>query len=436
MSALRFLAIGLIFVAVSAGWWVLGTTVQVRTDQLDDSLSAEMASLWGPKVLAQASPYCSPSADAKRGEGGASSPAASTIAAEIRHEHRYKGLLWYSTFDVAFTGEYTLAPAGGLEKADANGFFLFPLPSGASTYHALAVTVDGKETAIAPGDILAGRIALPIPRDIEHTVTVHYVTGGRDVWLYAPGEVPSIDDRRDPPAVPAGDRLHELRDFALTVTTDFGEIDYPRGTLSPSSRAAPTPSGGMQAQWKYPNLITRQAIGIAMPKRPNAGPIAARMSYFAPVSLLFFFTALFAVVVLKGIRLHPMHYLFIAAGFFAFHILLAYLADVVNIHPAFWISASVSVLLVVTYMRLVAGVKFALAYTGLAQLVYLVGFSYAFFWVGRTGLTITICAVVTLFVLMQATGRVNWHEFFRRPIRPVVIPPLAAGSEAPNGAPS
>jgi len=125
-----------------------------------------------------------------------------------------------------------------------------------------------------------------------------------------------------------------------------------------------------------------------------------------------------------------------AAGFFAFHILLAYLADVVNIHPAFWISASVSVLLVVTYMRLVAGVKFALAYTGLAQLVYLVGFSYAFFWVGRTGLTITICAVVTLFVLMQATGRVNWHEFFRRPARPVVIPPPAAGSETPNGAPS
>ena len=435
MSVLRFSATGLVFLAVSAAWWILGATVQVRTEQLDDSLSAEMASLWGPKVLAQASPYCSPSAGAKRGEGGAITPAASKITADIRHEHRYKGLLWYSTFDVDFTGEYGVPPAASEEKSGTDAFFVFPLPDGASTYHALAVTVDGNDMAIAPGDILAGRIVMPIARDLGHAVTVHYVTGGRDVWLYSPGEVPSIDDTPDTPAVPAAERLNELRDFALTVTTDFSEIDYPRGTLSPSARAAPTQTGGMQASWKYPNLITRQAIGIAMPKRPNAGPIAARMSYFAPVSLLFFFTVLFAVVVLRSIRLHPMHYLFIAAGFFAFHILMAYLADIINIHPAFWISASVSVLLVVTYMRLVAGVKFALVYTGLAQLVYLVGFSYAFFWVGRTGLPITICAVVTLFVLMQATGRVDWHEFFKRPARPVVIPPLATATAVPDRSP-
>ena len=62
MSIQRFFAIGLIFVAVSAGWWVLGGTVQVRTSDLDESLSAEMASLWGPKTLAQGSPYCASSA--------------------------------------------------------------------------------------------------------------------------------------------------------------------------------------------------------------------------------------------------------------------------------------------------------------------------------------------------------------------------------------
>jgi len=142
------------------------------------------------------------------------------------------------------------------------------------------------------------------------------------------------------------------------------------------------------------------------------------MSLFAPVSLAFFFTVLLAVVVLKAVPLHPIHLLLVAAGFFAFHILLSYLADVMNIHQAFWIAAAVSVLLVTSYLRLVAGVKFALAYAGLAQLVYLVGFSYAFFWVGRTGLTVTICAVVTLFVLMQATGRLNWHEVFAPKPRP------------------
>ena len=49
----------------------------------------------------------------------------------------------------------------------------------------------------------------------------------------------------------------------------------------------------------------------------------------------------------------------------------------------------------------------------LAQLVFLVGFSYAFFWTGYTGLTITACAILTLFVIMQATGKVNWNEVFK-----------------------
>jgi len=42
-------------------------------------------------------------------------------------------------------------------------------------------------------------------------------------------------------------------------------------------------------------------------------------------------------------------------------------------------------------------------------------FSYAFFFKGFTGLAITIGAIVTLFVVMQMTGRVQWSEKFRRP---------------------
>jgi isoprenylcysteine carboxyl methyltransferase (ICMT) family protein YpbQ len=47
---------------------------------------------------------------------------------------------------------------------------------------------------------------------------------------------------------------------------------------------------------------------------------------------------------------------------------------------------------------------------GIAQLIYLVLFSYAFFWKGFTGLAITIISIVTLFVVMQATGRIRWSE--------------------------
>jgi len=67
---------------------------------------------------------------------------------------------------------------------------------------------------------------------------------------------------------------------------------------------------------------------------------------------------------------------------------------------------------VTSYLRIVADVHFAVARAGMAQLVFLVLFSYAFFFEGLTGLTVTIGAVVTLFVLMQATARVDWNRVF------------------------
>jgi hypothetical protein len=39
-------------------------------------------------------------------------------------------------------------------------------------------------------------------------------------------------------------------------------------------------------------------------------------------------------------------------------------------------------------------------------------FSYAFFIKGFTGLAITIGSVLTLFVVMQVTGRIHWAEKF------------------------
>jgi inner membrane protein involved in colicin E2 resistance len=107
-----------------------------------------------------------------------------------------------------------------------------------------------------------------------------------------------------------------------------------------------------------------------------------------------------------------MNYLFLAAAFFAFHLLLAYLVDHVSIHVAFAIAAATSLTLVVSYLRVVSGMGNALLQAGAAQLVFLVLFSYAFFFEGYTGLTVTVGAVVTLFVLMQMTASVRWNEVF------------------------
>ena len=422
MSVKRFVAIGLIYGVVSLAWMMLAGSVAFRTHELDRSLSGEMTSLWGPRLLAQAAPFWTIAPDnIQRDNPDLKSlvvPAASDIRADIAHEHRDKGLLWYSTFTVNFRSTYRFEPSPPA-GADTDGTVHFDLPHNMAPLD-LAVLVDGNAVELPYEQRVNGRLRIPMDLTAPHTLEVSYRGSGQDFWAYCPGDVHSHLSNRQTwgkDGLPVGSSMGELRNFTLAVHTDFTDIDYPSGSRSPSSPATVTDDGTM-SKWTFENAIMQQPMGIAMPHRPNAGPIVSRMTLLAPVSLLFFFTVVFTVVVLKDIPLHPMHYLFLAAGFFAFHILLAYLADHLNIHLAFWIAAAVSVLLVVSYLRLVAGVKFAVFYAGAAQLVYLVGFSYAFFWVGMTGLAVTIGAVLTLGVLMQVTGRLDWSKVFAKPSPP------------------
>jgi inner membrane protein involved in colicin E2 resistance len=199
-----------------------------------------------------------------------------------------------------------------------------------------------------------------------------------------------------------------VRDFHLAMATDFDDVDFPDGAISPTASTAA--GAGRKLSWDFASLVTGRQIGLDLPNRLNPGPLAARITFFAPVSLLFFITVLVILGILRRRNLHPMHYFFLSAAFFAFHLLLAYLVDHVDIHAAFAIASAVSVFLVVSYLRAVGGDRFAFRQAGMAQLVYLVLFNYAFFFEGYTGLTVTLGAVVTLFVLMRLTAPVDWQR--------------------------
>jgi inner membrane protein involved in colicin E2 resistance len=201
-----------------------------------------------------------------------------------------------------------------------------------------------------------------------------------------------------------------VSDLDLIVNTNFLKVDFPPGSMSPTAKRPV--NAGWALEWKFANLVTGQHIGVDLPNRINPGPLAARLTAFAPVSLLFFVTVMVILGVLSGRNLHPVNYGFLSAAFFAFHLLLAYLVDHISIHAAFLMSSLVSVFLVVSYLRVVVGTRFAIAQAGLAQFIFLVLFSYAFFFEGYTGLTVTVGAILTLFVLMQATARVDWGAVF------------------------
>jgi inner membrane protein involved in colicin E2 resistance len=414
----QIMALAFIFICTTVAWMILGATIATRTYSSNDQLQGHVASTWGT-AQEQSPPTATYSTT-----GVINSPVvednkvvvhstnvqrdftlpleASRIRVNLRLTPRQKGLLWYSTYAVDFSGTYTYRN----ETSNAQLInFRLKFPAQKAIYDGLEMNVNGEPVALSTDESGTSGQATVKPGDTA-TLQVAYRSQGLDSWRYK-----------------LGDGVSQARDFLLTMQTDFRDIDFADDTLSPTSKRI-TPNG-WELSWQYSNLISGFQIGMTMPAKLQPGPLAGEISYAAPVSLFFFFFLMFILTTLRKIELHPMNYFFLATAFFAFHLLLAYLVDHISIHIAMVLASIVSVALVVSYLRLVVGLRFAALEAGTAQLIYLVLFSYAFFWKGFTGLSITIIAISTLFVVMQATGRIRWAERF--PATRVAISPSNAG---------
>jgi len=396
----KVVAIVAIFLCTTAAWVILGTTIMARTYSADSGLDFKVASTWGGEHQ-QAPPLVSTSQTVtkyveektnagtvvKKVQETLNTPLSleqSRVRVGLDLEQRQKGLLWFPTYRVAFYGNYVFQNTTSSD--DVLLKLVFPAPQ--AIYDDLVLRADGKAVPLTTADGAATARIRSAPGSLIH-VEAGYRSQGTGTWRYAFGE-----------------NIVQVRDFLMGMTTDFNAVDFPEGTLSPTLKKKT--KEGWLLTWKYSNLVTGNKIGMIMPEKLQPGPLAGRISFFAPVSLLFFFFLIFIITTLKRIDLHPMHYFFLATSFFAFHLLLAYLVDHISIHAAFVICSAVSIFLVVTYLRVVVGPRFAFIEAALTQLVYLVGFSYAFFFKGFTGLAVTIGAIVSLFIVMQMTARIDW----------------------------
>ena len=402
----RIIAIVFIFICTSVGWAILGGTIFSRTYDSGLVSTEKVASLWGT-AHNQAPPSASFTVQNEKKqevfEQGIKvvKPLIETVTTELPLEssrinvdldlnHRQKGLLWYSTYKVTFSGVYGFRNTSNKEQ---NVDFKLPFPTTQAIYDNLTFTVDGNPVQIANQNNAASA-SFKVGAGKTAQLAVGYASQGLNEWCYSFGS----------------GEVQQVRDFSLHMTTNFKDIDFPDNTLSPSDKRET--DKGWDLDWSYKSLVSGYQIAMAMPEKLQPGPLAGRISFFAPVSLLFFFFLMLIITTLRGIDLHPMNYFFLAAAFFSFHLLLAYLVDHVSIHAAFAISSAVSIFLVISYLRLVVGMRFASREAAAAQFIYLVMFSYAFFLKGFTGLAITIGSVLTLFVVMQLTGRIRWTEKF------------------------
>ena len=402
----RILAIGLIFVCTSIAWAILGSTIFYRTYSSDaQQLRASVASSWGTPQE-QTPPTASylvvshkqvpatqdglPVVRVVEEKSCISLPIEkSRVNAALWLDYRRKGLLWYSTYRVDFNGAYAFSnPTDQPQQVT----FKMKLPAEQAVYDNLTFALNDVPLAITSEKNDAIATVTLQPKE-NAQLKVGYRSQGLDNWNYS-----------------FGDGVTQVKDFQLHVTTNFPTFDLPENTLSPTEEHKGP--NGWDLAWTYKNLVSGYRVGIALPQKLQPGPLAGRISYFAPVSLLFFFFVLFVMTTVRGIELHPMNYFFLACAFFSFHLLMAYLVDHISIHVAFAVCSAISIFLLVSYLRLVAGMRRAALEAGLAQFVFLVLFSYAFFFEGFTGLAITIGAILTLFIAMQTTARIQWAEKF------------------------
>lgn len=443
----------IVFIFTSFAWVVLGTTVTVRTAQQEGSLRSDVAKLWGspqrqraplvsstPVVpvkparlarptttatVATVKPATTPSVStvptsppppapaivqSPSAPSSGTSLAPGTVVSEteaanapipvpldsssidvgIDLEHRNRGLIWYATYRVAFAGDYRVTN----RTTEARRMCVeFALPGEGAVYDNFRLEADGKEldsleinASKAVGQMVLG------PGESK-VVSAAYNSQGLDEWWYDFGE-----------------NVSQVRNFELRMRTSFADVDFPVNAISPTEREAD--GAGTSLAWRYDTLLSGVQIGMLMPQKLNPGPWVSAITFFAPVSLFFFFFLLFIFSSMGPVRIHPMNYFFIGTGFFSFHLLLTYLVDHMPIHGAFILCSIVSLFLVITYMRLVVGDRFAILQVGISQLIYLVFFSYTFFLESFTGLTITVMCIVTLFIVMQMTGRLDWSKVF------------------------
>ncbi len=421
----RILAIAAIFLGASLAWAILGSTIFARTYSAGNSLSGRVASTWGA-AQEQAPPEVQyvwmelqtvtaeengkkVTREERKERGQAVSLDSSRVEAQIHVDYRQKGLLWFSTYTVAFRGEHAFHNPSYSEQTFV---FRLPLPAEQAVYDGLSVSLDGSPLSLVFGgsDVTARAV---LPGGAQGVLKTTYRSQGQKSWRYHFGQ-----KRSGETSAPQSSGISQANDFHMAIKTDFSGFDFPDNSLSPTEKRRT--GNGWELLWDYQNLVSGYDIALTMPEKLQPGPLAGEISYFAPISLLFFFFMVFILSELRGIQLHPMNYVFLASAFFAFHLLLAYLADHISIHLAFAISSLVSILLVVSYLRLVVNWRFAVVDAGLAQLIYLVLFSYAFFFEGFTGLAVTVGAILSLFVVMQMTGRIQWKEkFASAPLAPV-----------------
>ena len=426
----EFGVIAFIFFGFSVAWVILGVVNDDRTfGQTQLLLKRVQNSYGGPLIITPPRIYYEVSKERKGKVGGFDTvssyreketvdPSVSNVEIDLSLDRKKVGNLWFPVFVSTYHGQYEYQLEAIPEQYRSEPLFLVPgLNSAESVFRSIELNLN--EQAVEPLSKLVANTPIDVVNEItadgKLLVDFYYETTGTEYLLYELSSQGSQSAQYRGEGSADGaerKRLTRLDGFNLKLTTDFLKYDFPGRTIPYTS--IQKDEAGTDFEWRFDKTVTGKNIGIIVPREINPGEISSRISYFAPVSLLFFFVVLTIFGILRKGELHPMHYAFLAATFLSFHLIFSYSADHLSMYMAFGIASLIACLLTYSYVVRIKEQRYAVTAT-LLQLLYLVVFSWSFFYrtetgLGITGLIVTIVSVLTLFALMQLTAKLDWKN--------------------------
>src|SRR5262249_17501500 len=160
----------------------------------------------------------------------------SDLDVAVKLEPRQKGLLWYSTYKVAFRGDYEFQNTSGARRSVA---LSLPFPAAQALYDDLQFAVDGR---LVQPVAQKERVYTEVMLDPDQSVKLHvsYQSQGLESWRYSFGPAAAND-------------VNHVSNFHMRLSTDFKDIDFADNSLAPGEKHE-TPAG-WQLDWTYKNLL-------------------------------------------------------------------------------------------------------------------------------------------------------------------------------------
>lgn len=302
-------------VGLTIGWQLFAERMEERTGRADGA-SNDVARIWGGPLLQPHPMIKWRRADAATAELARGEISATNVVVDLDAQYRRRGLTEYPGYETRFDGEYTFKnPA---TDPSFVGFTVgLPTDRNALMLRELKLLVNGVEdpdqTEYAPSQIVwTGKV------DGQKTVKFQLQFKARGMTTFGYTFAPTRDGRSASESKPI-----TAFNLVMNVTGVPGEIDFPVGSMSPTSDVAS--GNGRTLVWNVERLLTSFDVGIRLPDNRGANLAMEHLTRKAPAFYLLFGGALLWAFATVRRRARAMHVLALSGAYFLFFPLATYL---------------------------------------------------------------------------------------------------------------